>query len=283
MSLSIAPLRQSSSFQRTGSCSLSHNTTCGVCSYPRPSIGFERIHDSGTQQQYPKAVKHSDNGRKSHILAPHPPQNFEPHRTHNTTSQVFKIYALGTSALLATESLPLLLTPKLINSLLSADPRRITDLETYLCRTLGLTLVTLSTLNLLLTGALPLPTTTTATSADDETNGTSTSKNPYSFPTLTVTLTYHALTSFYLYTQLTYTGWNFGFTCGLIGSASLFCLGLWVVLFGSEKGRISKTTGADKRTGNFPFTNLESKSEKKKESKRRSVGMGARTKSKSAD
>ncbi len=61
------------------------------------------------------------------------------------------------------------------------------------------------------------------------------------------------------------------------------------MMFGGEKGRLSKRTGADKRTGNFPFVNSESSREKRKEakaegkekekadSKRRS--MGARTKS----
>ena len=85
-----------------------------------------------------------------------------------------------------------------------------------------------------------------------------------------ITTIYHAWTAFYLYTQLTYT-WNFAFTAGLVGSGALFCLGVWVMLFGSEKGRISKRTGADKRTGDFPFTNKESAREKKKEGKRKSI------------
>lgn len=55
-------------------------------------------------------------------------------------------------------------------------------------------------------------------------------------------------------------------------------MGLWVLLFGSEKGRISKKTGADKRTSNFPFNNQESAKEKKKESsgKRKSVSSKLR-------
>jgi hypothetical protein len=40
-------------------------------------------------------------------------------------------------------------------------------------------------------------------------------------------------------------------------------------MFGSEKGRVSKSTGADKRTGNFPFTNAESSKEKRREKKER--------------
>ena len=141
-------------------------------------------------------------------------------------------------------------------------------------RTLGLTLTTLSILCLLLTGAVPLATITTT---DEEGK----KNNPYASPVLIVTTTYHALTAFYLYTQLTY-GWNFAFTCGIVASSTLFCLGMWVMMFGGDKGSVSRKTGADRRTGNFPFRNEESAREKKKESRfgtgRRSVG---KTKSKS--
>lgn len=39
---------------------------------------------------------------------------------------------------------------------------------------------------------------------------------------------------------------------------------------------MSKRTGADKRTGNFPFVNEASAREKKKESKRKSVASKSR-------
>jgi len=44
-------------------------------------------------------------------------------------------------------------------------------------------------------------------------------------------------------------------------------------MFGTEKARLSKSTGADKRTSGFPFANSESASGKKKEkeSKRKSL------------
>lgn len=42
---------------------------------------------------------------------------------------------------------------------------------------------------------------------------------------------------------------------------------MWVLVFGDEATSRSKRTGADKRTGNFPFTNVESAREKKKEGK----------------
>ena len=155
--------------------------------------------------------------------------------------------------------------------MVASEPRRITDLETYLCRSLGLTLLTLSALLLPLTGLIPV--TKTVTWADEPEAGTR-AKNPYAFPTLVITTVYHALSAFYLYTQLTY-NWNFAFTCGLVGSSVLFFFGMWVVLFGSDKVRMSKS-GADKRTANYPFVNTESAKEKKKDSKRKSV---ARTKS----
>ena len=166
--------------------------------------------------------------------------------------------------------------------MVATEPRRITDLETYLCRSLGLALLALALLSSLLTGALPLSTTASEDlDVDDDT--VTTSKDPYSYPTLIITTTYHAITSFYLYTQLTYNT-NFAFSCGLAGSFTLFCLGLWVVLFGSEKGRISKRTGADKRTSNFPFSNRESakyqkKEEKKEEKEKKRRSVGARTRS----
>lgn len=73
-------------------------------------------------------------------------------------------------------------------------------------------------------------------------------------------------------------GFSFGFGSGLVLSGGLFCFGVFVCLFGDDKGRISKTTGADKRTSNFPFTNTESATAKKKEekSKRKSVSSKLR-------
>jgi hypothetical protein len=148
--------------------------------------------------------------------------------------------------------------------MLASEPRRITDLETYLSRSQGLLLLSFSALSLLLTGVIPSTNSWDATSSSDN---ASLSANPYAFPTVVVTATYHALTAFYIYTQIT-SGFTFGFGAGLFVSATLFCVGVWVILFGSEKGRISKKTGADKRTGNWPFENKESAREIKKEAKR---------------
>lgn len=38
--------------------------------------------------------------------------------------------------------------------------------------------------------------------------------------------------------------------------------GLWCLMFGGDKGHISKRTGADKRTSGFPFRNAEASKRK---------------------
>jgi len=49
----------------------------------------------------------------------------------------------------------------------------------------------------------------------------------------------------------------YGFMWGVVGSSVLASMGLWCILFASSEGRISKKTGADKRTSGFPFKNVE--------------------------
>ncbi|SMR45034.1 unnamed protein product [Zymoseptoria tritici ST99CH_3D1] len=184
---------------------------------------------------------------------------------------VFHAYAFGTSGYLALQSIPLLLSPRAILSLIASEPRQITDAETYLSRSLGLVLLTLAAVVILLSGSVPLgPQLSANISAAQEETDDGTIRDPYAYPTLVVTTIYHALSAFYLYTQVNY-GLTFAFGSGLVISSLLACLGLWVALFGTDKGRISKRTGADKRTSGFPFVNSESAREKKKESKRRSI------------
>jgi len=47
------------------------------------------------------------------------------------------------------------------------------------------------------------------------------------------------------------------FGLGTAGSGVLAAVGLWCLLFASADGRISRKTGADKRTSGFPFKNKE--------------------------
>lgn len=54
---------------------------------------------------------------------------------------------------------------------------------------------------------------------------------------------------------------------GSVFSVLLASTALWCVMFASTGGRISRKTGADKRTSGFPFKNSESASYKKKQAK----------------
>jgi hypothetical protein len=174
----------------------------------------------------------------------------------------------ATSAYLALQAIPLLLSPKLIVSMLASEPRAITDVEAYMLRALGFALLALSVFTMLLTGLLPIA---PPSPSNDKGND-----DPYSFPTAVTATCYHGLSAFYLYTQVTKYGVSFGFGSGMVVSTLLFGLGVFSCLFGNERSRVSKTTGADKRTSNFPFTNSESAKEKKKESKRKSLSSKIR-------
>jgi hypothetical protein len=82
------------------------------------------------------------------------------------------------------------------------------------------------------------------------------SEAPYAQATLTITFLYHAFHGFYSYTMWTSTG-LYTFMLGVMGSSVLASLGLWCILFANSEGKISKKTGADKRTSGFPFKNVE--------------------------
>lgn len=75
---------------------------------------------------------------------------------------------------------------------------------------------------------------------------------------------YHSAAAFYCYARYNTTGQT-TFILGTVGSASLAAVGLWCTLFASDGGRISRKTGADKRTSGFPFGNKESAGAKKRQ------------------
>ena len=81
-------------------------------------------------------------------------------------------------------------------------------------------------------------------------------KAPYALPTLTITAMFHAVYAFYGYAMWTKTG-VMSFSLGTLGSGFLSMVALWCILFASSNGRISRKTGADKRTSGFPFKNAE--------------------------
>jgi hypothetical protein len=89
-------------------------------------------------------------------------------------------------------------------------------------------------------------------------------KAPYAVPVLTISFFYHAANAFICYARYTSTSQS-SFVLGAVASAVLASMGLWCILFASSSGRISRKTGADKRTSGFPFVNKESASAKKRQ------------------
>ncbi|KAI9749702.1 MAG: hypothetical protein M1815_002312 [Lichina confinis] len=147
-------------------------------------------------------------------------------------------------------------------TLLSPDVREPTALEEYFSRSLGLAALTLGMLTILLTGSVPL----TSSFSDSVTAAASTDpedpKAPYALPTLTITAFHHAAVGFYCYARFASVG-SMSFAVASIANACLAGVGLWCVLFASSSGRISRKTGADKRTSGFPFGNKESDKKRK--------------------
>lgn len=79
---------------------------------------------------------------------------------------------------------------------------------------------------------------------------------PFTNAAVLISTLYHAALAFNAYGTYTVTS-QAGYALGAGGSAILAALGLWNVLFGGDKGHISKRNGADKRTSGFPFKNAE--------------------------
>lgn len=82
-------------------------------------------------------------------------------------------------------------------------------------------------------------------------------------PVLTITGLYHATSAAYAYAIWTQSGIAV-FALGVFFSSVLAATALWCVLFASSDGRISRKTGADKRTSGFPFKNVEAEKRKGK-------------------
>lgn len=78
-----------------------------------------------------------------------------------------------------------------------------------------------------------------------------------------MTTVYHAAAAFYMYAMWNGEGVS-SFALGMAGSTVLAAVGLWCILFASSDGRISRKTGADKRTSGFPFKNNEADKRKVK-------------------
>jgi hypothetical protein len=135
-------------------------------------------------------------------------------------------------------------------------------MEIYFARSLGVSLLTIAVLTIMLTGSIPL----TSSIAEPVTTEDADPKAPYALPTLMVTSVFHGASACYAYTWYA-TGGQGAFALGVAGSSILASIGLWCVLFASGEGKISRRTGADKRTTGFPFANAEA--DKKKAGKKR--------------
>ncbi|KIN01870.1 hypothetical protein OIDMADRAFT_18706 [Oidiodendron maius Zn] len=177
---------------------------------------------------------------------------------------VFYAFSYGSAGWLALQAVPLIVSPTIVTTLLSPEIREPTALEFYLARSLGIALVTLGTLVVLLTGSVPLTSSLSDTTSARATTEASDPKAPYAVPTLTITTLYHSACAFYCYARYI-TGGQVTLILATISSASLASVGLWCMLFATSHGRISRKTGADKRTSGYPFKNSESASAKKRQ------------------
>ncbi|KAM3071331.1 hypothetical protein ACMFMG_008923 [Clarireedia jacksonii] len=180
---------------------------------------------------------------------------------------VFYSYTYGTAGWLALQAAPLIISPTIIITILSPEVREATVLEEYFSRSLGMTLLTLGIMVVVLTGSVPLTSSISETTSAAVTAEANDPKAPYAVPTLTISTIYHGAMAFFCYARYTTVGPT-SFALGSLGSCALFAIGGWCILFGTASGRISRKTGADKRTSNFPFGNSESASAKKRAAKR---------------
>jgi uncharacterized membrane protein YfcA len=127
----------------------------------------------------------------------------------------------------------------------------IKDIEIYFSRCFGFGLLTIAVLTVLLTGSIPL-----TSSADAVSSGEMDPRAPYAVPTLLITSLFQAVLAFYDYTWYSINGQT-ALAMGMTGSTIIASVGLWCLLFATSQGRISRKTGADKRTSGFPFKNTE--------------------------
>ncbi|KAI1133553.1 hypothetical protein F5Y10DRAFT_1057 [Nemania abortiva] len=160
-------------------------------------------------------------------------------------------YSFASCAWNALQAVPLILGPQVIISLLTLGESHPYvaggDIEYYLARSLGFALLALGLVPVVLTGSVPVG------SVLDATQNT---PSPYAAPVVLLTTLHHFASAFHGWARYTATN-QAGYLLGFVGSAALAAFGLWCLLFGGEKARISRRTGADKRTSGFPFRNAE--------------------------
>ena len=87
-------------------------------------------------------------------------------------------------------------------------------------------------------------------------------KAPYAKAVVLTTTIFHCLSFIYCYTRyISYP--QTGYLLGAVGYGVIAIIGLWMAIFGDTKARLSKRTGADKRTSGWPFKNVQAYDKKK--------------------
>ncbi|KAI3337834.1 hypothetical protein F4824DRAFT_500083 [Ustulina deusta] len=163
-------------------------------------------------------------------------------------------YSFASCGWNALQAAPLIIGPQAIITLLTQDEypqaapsSAASDAERYLARSLGFALLALGLVTVVLSGSVPVGSVLDATRE---------APSPYAAPVLLLTTLHHGASAFYGWSRYTATGQT-GYLLGFAGNAALASFGTWCLLFGGEKARVSRRTGADKRTSGFPFPNAE--------------------------
>ncbi|KIX04996.1 uncharacterized protein Z518_05868 [Rhinocladiella mackenziei CBS 650.93] len=162
----------------------------------------------------------------------------------------FYAYTYSTAAWLAIQAVLLIVLPKLVITMLAKDLHQISDIEIYLSRSLGFALVLIALIIMFFTGSIPL----SASISEPVSLEDNDPKAPYAVPILRITTFFNSLNMIYCYMR--YVNYEqTAYMLGAVGYGAMASLGLWCVVFGTAAGRLSKRTGADKRTSGFPFKN----------------------------
>ena len=138
------------------------------------------------------------------------------------------------------------------------NTNRRSDLETYFCRCTGYSLLLVATIMLFFTGSVPLSSSISEPISMEDNDP----KAPYALPIVRVTTIFHVISLIFCYMRFVNSG-QVGFVLGAIGYGLLSAVGMWVLVFGTTASRLSKRTGADKRTSGFPFKNSEAYNRKR--------------------
>jgi hypothetical protein len=132
------------------------------------------------------------------------------------------------------------------------------DLETYFCRSFAFSLLLVATIMLFFTGSIPLSSSITEPISMEDSDP----KAPYAVPIVRITALFHTVSLIYCYIKYMSSG-QVGFALGAVGYGLLAAMGMWCILFATSGGKISRRTGADKRTSGFPFKNAEAYNKKR--------------------